>query len=158
MTRSKAETKNRMLPVAIATFFILILFSFLLPVVGKQEIVSLTTRYDSNGHGITVNYLVDAPDGQVRSILVAIPDGNGVIKLGRKSDGTITHTANRWIFARLALRLHKSSIATAMPDVPTDSSTGLSSNLMGSLLYCLIINWYYSSTYGRVCPCRDEQF
>jgi len=92
----------------------------------KQEIVTLTTRDDTNGRGITMSYLLDTPDGkEVRSILLVVPGGNGVMKLSQKSDGTITHTIRSNSFMRLSSFFRERSIGLAFIDVPSDHNDGI---------------------------------
>jgi dienelactone hydrolase len=110
----------------IAFAFISVFSSHISPADSKQEIITMTTRDDVIGSGITVNYLLDTPDGkEVRSILLVIPGGNGVINLSQKSDGTITHTIGPNLFVRLSSFFRERSIGLAFIDVPSDRWNGI---------------------------------
>ena len=108
-------------------FVFISIFSLTISVAqAKQEIITLTTRNDLTMRGITANYLLDTPDGkEVRSILLVIPGGNGVMKLSQKSDGTITHAIRTNLFVRLSSFFRERSIGLAFIDVPSDHSDGI---------------------------------
>jgi hypothetical protein len=62
-------------------------------VMAKQEIVTLTSRYDVAGGGpnITLSYLLDMPaNDEPKAVLIVIPGGNGLINL-KTQDGKIRH-------------------------------------------------------------------
>ena len=125
--------------IGIIAFVFISIFSLYISIAqAKQEIVTLTTRDDVNGPGstgnylldtsrkITVNYLLDTPDGkEVRSMLLVVPGANGVMKLSQKSDGTITHAIRPNLFVRLSSFFHERSIGLAFIDVPSDHTNGI---------------------------------
>jgi dienelactone hydrolase len=109
--------------------FVLILLPFLVPdaVMAKQEMVTLTSRYDVLGGGpnITLSYLLDMPEKKdIAAILLVIPGGSGVINLKTK-DGKIRHDLQNNLFIRSTTMLHERSIGLAIPDVPSDRSKGV---------------------------------
>ncbi|MHB9099469.1 MAG: serine aminopeptidase domain-containing protein [Syntrophales bacterium] len=115
-------------------FFCIVFVLTLLPVLiadavmAKQEIVTLTSRYDAAGGGpnITLSYLLDTPaTGEPKALLIVIPGGNGVINL-KTQDGKIRHRLQYNLFIRSTAMLHDRSIGLAMPDVPSDRSKGMS--------------------------------
>ncbi|HVN97880.1 MAG TPA: alpha/beta hydrolase [Syntrophorhabdaceae bacterium] len=109
--------------------FIFIFCSCIECALARQEIVSLSTRYDANGRGITLTYLIDTPDvKEMRCILFVIPGGNGLMKLSKKSDGTITHALRANTFMRLAPFFRERSIGLAFIDVPSDHADGINTN------------------------------
>jgi hypothetical protein len=59
------------------------------PVHAKQEMVTLTSRYNVMGGGpnITLSYFLDMPtNGDPKAVLLVIPGGNGMINL-KTQDG-----------------------------------------------------------------------
>lgn len=119
---------GHLLPRGIVTLVSCLMFCSLFSTAyARQEIVTLSSRCYSTGQGITVSYLLDAPDAeQVRLVLLTIPGGNGVIKLARQADGTVTHSGHHDLFSRLMPGLRGRSIVVAVPDVPADRSNGIS--------------------------------
>ena len=114
----------------LCTVLVLTLFPLLITnaVMAKQEIVTLTSRYDVAGGGpnITLSYLLDMPaSGEPKAILLVIPGGNGVINL-KTQDGKIRHDLQYNLFLRSTAMLHERSIGLAAPDVPSDRSKGMS--------------------------------
>lgn len=111
------------------TVFALILFPFLTldAVMAKQEMVTLTSRYDVMGGGpnITLSYFLDMPgNGDPKAVLLVIPGANGVINL-KTQDGKIKHDLQDNLFIRSTTMLHERSIGLAMPDVPSDRNKGM---------------------------------
>jgi dienelactone hydrolase len=109
--------------------FILTLLPFFITeaVVAKQEMVTLTSRYDVMGGGsnIALSYFLDMPANEdPKAVLLVIPGGNGVINL-KIQDGKIRHDLQYNLFIRSAVMLHERSIGLAMPDVPSDRSKGV---------------------------------
>jgi dienelactone hydrolase len=93
----------------------------------KQEVITVTSRFDisDGGKNITLPCLVDMPErGSVTAVLLVIPGGNGKINL-RIQDGKIRHNLNDNLFIRSTALLHGRSTGIAMPDVPSDRSTGI---------------------------------
>jgi hypothetical protein len=77
------------------TVFVLTLLPFLITdaVVAKQEMITLSSRYDAIGGGpnITLSCFLDMPaNGDPKAVLLVIPGGNGVINL-KTQDGKIRH-------------------------------------------------------------------
>jgi len=112
------------------SIFVPILISFLIPtaILAKQEVITLTSRYDilDGGKNITISYLLDVPENKdIAAILLVIPGGNGMIHL-KTQDGKIQHTLKNHLFIRSTAMLHERSIGVAMPDVPSDRSKGVS--------------------------------
>lgn len=109
--------------------FVLTLLPFVLTnaVVAKQEMVTLTSRFDVMGGGpnITLSYFLDMPaNGDPKAVLLVIPGGNGVINLKTK-DGKISHDLQYNLFIRSTTMFHEHSIGLAMPDVPSDRRKGV---------------------------------
>lgn len=109
--------------------FVLTLLPFLITnaVLAKQEMATLTSRYDVMGGGpnITLSYFLDMPaNGEPKAVLLVIPGGNGMINL-KSQDGKIRHDLQYNLFIRSTTMLHERSIGLAMPDVPSDRSKGV---------------------------------
>lgn len=97
------------------------------PAVAKQELVTLTSRYDVMGGGanISLSYLLDMPGGgDPKAVLLVIPGGNGVVNL-KIQGGTIRHDLQQNLFIRSRAMFHERSIGLAMPDVPSDQGKGM---------------------------------
>jgi len=110
-------------------FFILIIIPLLItnPVHAKQEMVTLTSRYNVMGGGpnITLSYFLDMPtNGDPKAVLLVIPGGNGMINL-KTQDGRIRHALQYNLFIRSTTMFHERSIGLAVPDVPSDRSKGV---------------------------------
>ena len=122
-----SDTKTRFFRTVV--FFILIFLPILnsVDVAAKQEVITVTSRYDiaDGGKNITLPCLVDMPESRnVRAVLLVIPGGNGLLNL-RTQDGRIRHNLNDNLFIRSTALLHERSIGLAMPDVPSDRSKGI---------------------------------
>jgi dienelactone hydrolase len=105
----------------------LLIFFITNAVFAKQEMVTLTSRYDVMGGGpnITLSYFLDMPaSGEPKAVLLVIPGGNGMINL-KSQDGKIRHDLQYNLFIRSTTMLHERSIGLAMPDVPSDRSKGV---------------------------------
>jgi len=93
----------------------------------RQEVITVTSRYDisEGGKQITLPCLIDMPDaGDVRTVLLVIPGGNGKVNL-RTKDGKIIHDVGSNPFIRNAAALRERGIGLAMPDCPSDRATGI---------------------------------
>lgn len=109
--------------------FVFIFLPLLNPVVAvaKQEVITVTSRYDvsEGGKNITLPCLIDMPEGKgITAILLVIPGGNGIINL-KTQDGKIRHDLNNNLFIRSMTLLHERAIGLAMPDVPSDRDKGI---------------------------------
>ena len=109
--------------------FVLIFLALLGPAVAvaKQEVITVTSRYDlsSGGNNITLPCLLDVPQGKdITAILLVIPGGNGLINL-RAEGGKIRHNLSNNLFIRSTTLLHERAIGLAMPDVPSDRDKGI---------------------------------